>query len=160
MPEPLFALAHVVGAHLTESRDVLTPFIESVHAETHHPRPDFIVFGGDNINGDYEDPAVAPREMPLLKERLPAPAAGHEAFNRTSTGLPRNRGEASSARGHSVRPWQDAGRTSRRLLSIESVKRPPSTGGASRCSLALPPPCTYDVNLPEESRAQWRLPSM
>lgn len=70
MPEPLFTFAHVTDTHLSESRDVLTPFIESVHAEAHHPRPDFIVFGGDNINGDYEDPAVVPREMPLLKERL------------------------------------------------------------------------------------------
>lgn len=70
MSDPLFTFIHVTDIHLSESRDVLTPFIESVHAERHHARPDFIVFGGDNINGSRKDGEVCEREMPLLKKCL------------------------------------------------------------------------------------------
>jgi len=70
MDNVLFTFLHVPDLHFCETHDVLTPFIESVHAQRNHPRPDFIVFGGDNINGHYEDPSIVPSEMPLFKERL------------------------------------------------------------------------------------------
>lgn len=70
MDNALFTFLHVPDLHFSETHDVLTPFIESVHAQRHHPRPDFIVFGGDNIAGNFEDPAVVSREMPLFKERM------------------------------------------------------------------------------------------
>lgn len=70
MGEALFTFIHVTDTHLCEKVDVITPFIGSVHAETHHPLPDFIVFGGDNINGRRNDGSFCRREMPMLKKRL------------------------------------------------------------------------------------------
>jgi Calcineurin-like phosphoesterase len=67
---PLFAFVHVPDSHLSETLDVVTPLVESVNTEQFHPRPDFIVFGGDNINGCRTDGAFCEREMPLLKSRL------------------------------------------------------------------------------------------
>ena len=70
MCSPLFTFIHVTDTHLSESLDVVTPFVESVNTEQFHPRPDFIVFGGDNIGGSRDDGAVCEREMPMLKRRL------------------------------------------------------------------------------------------
>lgn len=70
MSRPLFTFIHVTDTHLSERLDVVTPFIESVNSEQFHPRPDFVVFGGDNIEGCSTDGAFCEREMPLLKSRL------------------------------------------------------------------------------------------
>jgi len=70
MTNPLFSFIHVTDTHLSNSVDVVTPFVESVNVEQYHPRPDFIVFGGDNINGSKDDGAVCEREMPMLRNRL------------------------------------------------------------------------------------------
>ncbi|MFT5368826.1 MAG: hypothetical protein ACI8V2_003794 [Candidatus Latescibacterota bacterium] len=70
LTRPIFTFIHAPDAHLSESFDALTPFITSVHQEQYHPCPDFIVFGGDNINGSRDDGRVCEREMPILKEKL------------------------------------------------------------------------------------------
>ena len=70
MATPLFTFIHVTDTHLSESLDVITPFIEAVNKEQFHPRPDFIVFGGDNIDGCKSDGTVCEHEMPILKKCL------------------------------------------------------------------------------------------
>lgn len=70
MTHPLFSFIHVTDMHLREELDVVTPFIEAVNAERYHRRPDFIVFGGDNVDGDRHDGTVCKQQMPMLKERL------------------------------------------------------------------------------------------
>lgn len=76
MSSSLFTFIHVTDTHLSETLDVVTPFIESVNTEQFHPRPDFVVFGGDNIDGNKHDGTVCEREMAMLKdclERLQVP---------------------------------------------------------------------------------------
>jgi 3',5'-cyclic AMP phosphodiesterase CpdA len=68
MTNPLFSFIHVTDTHLSESEDVVTPFVESVNTEKYHPRPDVIVFGGDNISASREDGTVCEREMPMFQE--------------------------------------------------------------------------------------------
>jgi len=70
MTEPLFSFVHVADTHLAESCDVVTPFVDAINTERFHARPDFVVFGGDNIGGSARDGAVCARQMPMLKERL------------------------------------------------------------------------------------------
>lgn len=69
-PRPLFTFIHVTDTHLSARVDVVTPFVESVNEERHHPRPDFVVLGGDNIQGDRGDGAACVMETPMLRERL------------------------------------------------------------------------------------------
>ena len=84
--ENLFTFAHVTDTHLWSptnthvdaserilcnyQNDVLTPLVQSLNAESEHPRPDFVVFGGDNIHGDYNDFSMCEVETRMLKERL------------------------------------------------------------------------------------------
>ncbi|MBI3987517.1 MAG: metallophosphoesterase [Lentisphaerae bacterium] len=84
--EPLFTFAHVADTHLwspanthvseaerilcNHQNDVVTPLVQSLNAATDHPRPDLVVFAGDNIFGDYNDFAMCEIETRLLKERL------------------------------------------------------------------------------------------
>lgn len=83
MTASLFTFAHVADTHLwhpenghltDENRqwpgDVVTPLVDALNAETHHPRPDFVVFAGDNIHGDPDDPTTCEKETRMLKERL------------------------------------------------------------------------------------------
>ena len=80
MIKPIFTFIHVPDVHLSESFDALTPFMESVHEEQFHSSPDFIVFGGDNINGSRDDGAVCEREMPILKDKLRALKVPYHIF--------------------------------------------------------------------------------
>lgn len=73
--KPLFTFIHVTDTHLTKDVAVITPFVDAVNSERFHPSPDFVVFGGDNINGNRDDEAVCAAETLLLKERLDRLAA-------------------------------------------------------------------------------------
>ena len=101
MNETLFTFAHVTDAHLYDvtdspaysgksaygpTLDVITPLIESFNAEREHPIPDFVVFGGDNIDGGipgpYDHGVICDRQMRRLKRMLdglkaPAYVIGH-----------------------------------------------------------------------------------
>lgn len=68
--KPVFTFIHAPDVHLSESFDALTPFINAIDKQLFHPRPDFIVFGGDNIDGSKDDGRVCEREMRILKDKL------------------------------------------------------------------------------------------
>ncbi|MBI2190617.1 MAG: hypothetical protein HYU36_01365 [Planctomycetes bacterium] len=67
----LFTFAHVTDAHLYDvtdspaysressygpTLDVITPLFESLNAEREHALPNFVAFGGDNIDGGIPGP--------------------------------------------------------------------------------------------------------
>ena len=84
MNETLFTFAHVTDAHLLyvpdmrkqwgQCVDAVSPLVESLNAERYHPLPDFVVFGGDNVNGGWNAPfdhgVVCEKETRWLKSIL------------------------------------------------------------------------------------------
>lgn len=98
MSDTLFTFAHVTDAHMYDESDapsyreqdlrvygptldVITPLIESLNAEREHPLPNFVVFGGDNIDGaipaPFDQGAVSDLQMRRFKglvDSLKAPA--------------------------------------------------------------------------------------
>ena len=101
LAETLFTFAHVTDTHLYDlsdspvyarpslygpTLDVVTPLVQSLNAEREHPLPDFVVFGGDNIDGGipapYDHGVICDRQMRRLKHllaglRAPAHVIGH-----------------------------------------------------------------------------------
>lgn len=81
MEKPIFSFVHAPDMHMDNyigqrldwmnNADLVTPFVEAINNETYHTKPDFIVFGGDNVTGSkYGDNTVARTENYMLKERL------------------------------------------------------------------------------------------
>lgn len=83
---PLFTFAHVTDTHLYDSSDspayaapsaygptldVVTPLVESLNSEREHPLPDFIVLGGDIVDGGIPGPfdrgTICDRQLRRLK---------------------------------------------------------------------------------------------
>ena len=101
MSDTLFTFAHVTDAHMYDitdapayarespygtTLDVITPLVESLNAEREHALPDFVVFGGDTIDGGipgpYDHGLICDRQMRRLKGLLdglkaPAYVIGH-----------------------------------------------------------------------------------
>ncbi|MBN1669650.1 MAG: metallophosphoesterase [Kiritimatiellae bacterium] len=54
--EPLISFAFVSDAHVgwpghTTQENLVRAMVQELNAETHHPRPDFVMLGGDNVDG-------------------------------------------------------------------------------------------------------------
>jgi hypothetical protein len=82
MSDTLFTFANVPDSHMYDvtdspaysresiygsTLDVVTPLIELLNAEREHALPDFVVFGGDNIDGcipgPYDQGLICDRQM-------------------------------------------------------------------------------------------------
>jgi hypothetical protein len=101
MSDTLFTFAHLPDSHMYDvtdspaysgesiygsTLDVVTPLIESLNAEREHALPDFVVFGGDNIDGcipgPYDQGLICDRQMSRFKRlvddlKAPAYVIGH-----------------------------------------------------------------------------------
>lgn len=99
--KPLFTFAHVTDTHVYDisdspayhapsaygpTLDVITPLVEALNAEREHPLPDFVVLGGDIVDGGlpgpYDHGAICDRQLRRVKGLLaglktPAYLLGH-----------------------------------------------------------------------------------
>ena len=114
--------------------DVITPLIESLNAQREHPLPDFVVFGGDNIDGGIPFPfdhgVICDRQMRRLKRMLaglnaPAYVIGHthEVWGEDPDGIRVILGQIPDLSPGYVPPGPGAGAALRACFGEEAFRR-------------------------------------
>lgn len=149
MNDILFTFAHVADAHLYDisdgpvyerpriygpTLDGISPLVESLNAEREHSLPDFVVFGGDNIDGGIPGPfdhgTACDRQMRRLKRILdglktPAYVVGHahEVWSEDPEGIRVILGRIPDLPPNYVPPGPGAGAALRACFGEESFRR-------------------------------------